>query len=150
MKSKLKIIASVPLLDAFYRLPGGDEAIQSLLAHSLPDMRDEWFDSNYRLLMKGQRKGIWPSGFDCVDWPEMKFRARDGTEVHYPVDIIPFSPDWLFIVCSNDPNTIPGRAEDGLLYFAEYPNCMEGKIIWLPWQLTKPIGVRDGQHRTRV
>lgn len=150
LQKKLLIIASPSLLNQFQKLTGSEEALRNLLGVTIPDLKEEWFPSNYKLLIEGQRKGIWPAGFDCIDYPDMKFVAQDGHTVEYPIDVVPVAPDWVFIYSPKDPQSVPGKANDGILYVTEYPECLKGPMVWKPWQLTCRMGIQDGQHRGSV
>lgn len=146
----LKVFVTPALLKTFRSLAGTDDALRGLLRASIPEFQNEWFDSNQKLLLEGQKQGVWPPGLDCVDWPEMRFVAADGDTVKYPVWVIPSSPDYCFIVSPIDRCTIPGgEGSAGVLYYADYPAMMDGKHIdWKHWQMHKLAYVRDGLHKT--
>lgn len=150
---ELLIIVAPALLQQFHKLTGGEQAMRELIAATCPDLREEWFESNHKLLIEGQRKGMWPAGFDCIDYPELKFVAQDGHTVDYPIDCVPVAPNWLFIYSPLDLASIPGKQDDGVLYVTEFPECLlvgGDRMLWKPWKLTYRMGVHDGMHRGKV
>lgn len=142
--NKLTIVASKSLLETF---PGID-SIRQLLTNSVDELEPAWFESNFKLIAEAQKQHFWPPGLDCVNWPDLKI-LRNGEYVHYPIDIIPCSPDYVFICCATDSTTVP--AKENNLYAAAYPECMDVDN-WKPITkfVTLVTSVADGMHRTKL